>query len=177
MNELSGKIRSSQSSVISTAPTLTNSTVEVSNMAEQSLPLTNSNHKICSIDGCDRKRYGKGFCWPHYLKSYRYGDPLYVSRSAQPPVEVRFWKQVRKTESCWNWLGSMYSTGYGKLSVNGQIVGAHRYSFFLHNGYWPEPMCLHSCDNPLCVNPEHLRAGTHADNMKDVVKRGRHKGR
>jgi hypothetical protein len=57
--------------------------------------------------------------------------------------------------------------------VDYQQTGAHRVSFFLAHGRWPEPFCLHRCDNPACVNPAHLREGTHDDNMSDMRLRGR----
>lgn len=50
---------------------------------------------------------------------------------------------------------------------------SNRYSYFLAYGRWPMPQCLHACDNPRCVRPDHLRAGTHKDNMEDRDRRGR----
>jgi len=50
---------------------------------------------------------------------------------------------------------------------------AHRYSFFLANGFYAEPQTLHSCDNPPCVNPAHLHEGTPQDNSDEMVERGR----
>lgn len=85
----------------------------------------------------------------------------------------RFWSYVIKSDGCWLWDGFINGRGYGQMRVNGVMTGVHRYSFFLHHGYWPEPFCLHSCDVPNCVNPAHLRAGTHRDNMDDKQSRKR----
>lgn len=91
-------------------------------------------------------------------------------------IEDRFWSKVEKTTGCWKWHGAK-SQGYGYLTVGGRNAGlmrAHRLSYMIHNGKIPDGlMVLHSCDNPECTNPDHLRVGTHADNMDDVSKRKR----
>lgn len=90
------------------------------------------------------------------------------------PEQERFWRRVQKTESCWIWrIGK--EKEYGRFLVDsGKHVGAHRYSWTLVNGEIPNGMhILHSCDNPKCVNPNHLSIGTHQDNMKDRSRKGR----
>lgn len=87
----------------------------------------------------------------------------------------RFWAKVDKTDGCWNWTACT-SHGYGqfKLSKAEKTVRAHRFSYFLHYGEFdPKWRVLHSCDNPPCVNPAHLRLGTDADNARDRDDRGR----
>lgn len=87
---------------------------------------------------------------------------------------ARFWAKVEKGDGCWAWKGSRDQHGYGQLRVTPtKLMKAHRISFFLKNGEWPLPHCLHECDNPNCVNPEHLRAGNHVMNMRDKERRGR----
>ena len=87
----------------------------------------------------------------------------------------RFWCKVEKTDSCWNWKASLKS-GYGGFQYNGHFVRAHRASWHMHNGPIPEGIFIcHKCDNPLCVNPEHLFLGTHRDNVLDAVSKGRFK--
>jgi hypothetical protein len=90
------------------------------------------------------------------------------------PLEERFWRYVAIGDDCWTWTGSLAGR-YGVLRGPKRTrLYAHRLSYEIHNGPIPEGLCiLHSCDNPLCVNPAHLRVGTMADNMKDCVKRGR----
>ena len=91
------------------------------------------------------------------------------------PIE-RFWSYVEKTDTCWNWKGFIYKRGggYGGFKLENKHVKAHRYSFFLHNGYIDEKlMILHKCDNRLCVNPDHLQLGTHKENMLDMTNKNR----
>lgn len=92
-----------------------------------------------------------------------------------PAIEDRFWARVDKSDQdgCWMWKGSM-AGAYGKMSVRCVNVGAHRISYELANGpIDPGLIILHSCDTPLCVNPAHLRAGTHKENTQDMLDRSR----
>lgn len=93
-------------------------------------------------------------------------------------LSERFWQFVMPgdIDECWVWTGAMIS-GYGQMRANGRAVVAHRLSYQLFNGPIPSdrPMILHSCDNRACVNPAHLEAGTHTQNMADAVARNRFK--
>lgn len=89
------------------------------------------------------------------------------------PIED-FWKRVNKTDGCWLWTGSKGTNGYGRFTYRYQVFGAHRYSYALAFGPVPEGLnVLDKCDTPLCVNPEHLFLGTGADNVRDMVSKGR----
>ena len=79
------------------------------------------------------------------------------------------------TESgCWIWVAQTNAKGYGRLRNDGGSTYAHRISYQLYKGEVPGDMLvLHSCDNPTCVNPAHLRLGTNSDNMIDMYQRNR----
>ncbi len=85
----------------------------------------------------------------------------------------RFWDRVEKSDSCWRWTGYL-TKGYGRIRVDNQHIRAHRLSYQIHFGEIPAGLhVLHHCDNPACVNPDHLYVGTDKDNARDRVVRGR----
>lgn len=90
------------------------------------------------------------------------------------PVGDRFWPHVAKSAGCWEWTGSRHRNGYGQFYYRGPAM-AHRVSWELANGPVPDGMLVcHRCDNPPCVRPDHLFLGTQADNLVDMVSKGRH---
>lgn len=97
---------------------------------------------------------------------------VYVRRSP----EERFWAKVDKSGDCWLWTGQRVRNGYGHFFIERgrSSVKAHRFSYELANGPVPARLLvLHRCDNPPCVRPDHLYAGTPQDNMDDKMSRGR----
>lgn len=75
---------------------------------------------------------------------------------------------------CWNWIGKPASNGYGRMFVRWEMWPAHRFSFLVFNGINPgAQLVCHRCDNPLCVNPDHLFLGTVKVNAEDMVQKGR----
>ena len=95
------------------------------------------------------------------------------------PMAQRFWLKVRVTSACWEWMARRHAGGYGELLLTDTTgrhkVLAHRMAWMLANGPIASGLdVLHTCDNPPCVNPDHLYLGTDLENSADRMRRGRH---
>lgn len=86
-----------------------------------------------------------------------------------------FWEKVNKTDSCWLWEAGVFKgNGYGQFRVGDKKMKAHRVAYILIKGEIPEDKILcHSCDNRICVNPNHLTPADHKYNTMDMQKKGR----
>lgn len=111
--------------------------------------------------------------------SYFQGGHIMPRVYTRIPLETKFWSRVDKSggpDACWLWTGGRFqSGGYGLVSNwPHSPLRANRVSYELHYGPIPEGLVIcHKCDNPPCVNPAHLFAGTHKDNMQDCKAKGR----
>lgn len=93
-------------------------------------------------------------------------------------VERRLLKHYRPAPSgCWEWIGGRDPYGYGKIKIKGHNLGAHRIAMAVWRGFelGSALKVLHRCDNPRCINPDHLFLGTQSDNLNDCVRKGRHR--
>lgn len=89
----------------------------------------------------------------------------------------RFWSKcnIRGWSDCWEWRAAKDVAGYGTYTLNGIQVTAHRIAYERVNGYVKDGfVVMHSCDNPSCVNPNHLSIGTVKENNHDMIFKGRH---
>lgn len=106
-----------------------------------------------------------------------------MTASRTPPLNEhdiqRYWSKVQKAgpDDCWIWIGTRHRTGYGIFTVRKKMYGPHRIALILDGRPQPPPphqFALHGdCSNRLCVNPAHLRWGSNAENMADMVRLGR----
>lgn len=116
----------------------------------------------------------------HYNMSIKRNSKHYCSKSCKhEPIEKRFWDKVNKTtniKDCWEWKAGSRGLGYGTITYNKKQIDAHRLSWMMANNKYnlaSKDFICHKCDNPKCVNPNHLFLGNHSINMKDAYYKGR----
>ncbi len=140
--------------------------------------------KLCSLDNCNRKFYGKNLCHAHYVRWKRKGDNFDkgIIKDITLDLTARFKDKmsIPDENGCINWLGAKSCGRYGAISIGSRNDGtkkkhnAHRISYEIFVGEIPGNMCvLHKCDNVHCVNPNHLFLGSQNDNMQDMIRKGR----
>lgn len=119
------------------------------------------------------KSIGRKLCRPCYNTARKNGE---LNKYPVLGPEDAFLDRVTKTDSCWIWRGTKNGYGYGIFLMPGEVpVRAHRYSYEFFKGKIPAgKIIMHICDNPICVNPDHLQVGTKADNNRDTGIKRRH---
>lgn len=135
---------------------------------------------LCKIKNCERPSRFRGLCFTHNQR-WKKGEPDYdrpiigKGGAKKIPETDRFEKFVDRTPTCWGWNGFVDSIGRGHFFIY-EIgkVRAHRASYILNIGPIPNNLVVcHSCDNPNCVNPDHLWLGTIKENVHDMLAKGR----
>lgn len=136
--------------------------------------------RFCSVHECGEKHYGRGYCEKHYQRFHKHGAPDIVLPNAKmKSIREQVWDRVKVTPSgCWEWQGARDKKGYGSVRVKGKTRRVHRLAWELTYGGVPVSLLVcHRCDNPPCINPEHLLAQTSKENTMDMERRIRYKGR
>lgn len=138
--------------------------------SDEEAALLAEQYPAVGLDGCSK-------LLPHRTKrSIRYKvAALGLKKDFAKSDRARFFSKVEKRDTgCWEWVGQINKHGYGVFSVLAKPITAHRFSYSLHHGKDPADLLVcHTCDNPKCVNPEHLFLGTVLDNHRDMDRKGR----
>lgn len=130
--------------------------------------------RTCSVDGCDRPFYGKGWCNMHYQR-WRKGSPVGGAEEIAfaDPIKA-FSARTQWNGDCLEWTGALYRNGYGQMNVNGRKDMPHRFAYRVANGEIPEGAEIdHICRNRKCCNIEHLRLTTPSQNNQNQARANR----
>lgn len=137
----------------------------------------------CYIPDCNKRCVGRGLCKIHYQRWRRHANPdavLPKGRSLDfKTADEKFEHHLKSVQlfehGCWNWPLKANNQGYGFFNWDHNTWQAHRYSYVYHyKAILDDDICVcHKCDNPMCINPDHLFLGTRQDNNLDRHIKGR----
>lgn len=131
----------------------------------------------CRISDCNRAAWAKDLCLMHYKRVWRHGS-LDVAR-ATPSMSKderlrRIGWEIDQSNGCWIWCGRKAHRGHGIIDIDNGSTGAYRLAYEAWVGPIPTGLIVrHKCDNPPCINPDHLEVGTHKNNGHDMANRRR----
>lgn len=120
----------------------------------------------CGAEGCERMSACRGYCDMHYRRWKKHGDAS-IGKIRSAPLDVILEQRSRQDGDCRIWTGAVDAAGYGHKRWNGRPQTVHRLKWISANGPIPVGMVIdHICWNKACINIEHLRLVTHAQNMQ-----------
>lgn len=135
--------------------------------------------RTCSIPGCTKVHFGRGWCSAHHAKWRKYGSPTHIVRLTPNGAPHAFIKDVvanGQSEDCIIWPFARDISGYARASVSGRSIVVSAYVCALVHGKRPFPKAeaAHTCGNGKlgCINPRHIEWKTRAANMEDMVEHG-----
>lgn len=136
--------------------------------------------KKCIESACNSKSSARGYCNKHYQRFIR-GVPMGGNPKKTVIERIEEKSSHQKGTGCLIWNGAVSggykskpNTQYGYIKIDGKTQRVHRVMYEIHSGPIPEGMVLcHKCDNPLCINPDHLFLGTQAENVQDMIEKKR----
>lgn len=132
------------------------------------MPMPRVHGPICTVAACEKAHFAGGLCKAHYTRKLRHGDPLAGASPVGLPLDQRLGRYTeREPDGCWRWTGTRDRQGYPFLNVGGAPRRAHRLMYEQLVGPIPSGLELdHLCRVRDCVNPSHLEAVTHTENMR-----------
>lgn len=142
-------------------------------------PQSTTSAHVCSVDGCERPVLARSLCAKHYKIVWRRDGPNKPNVRGTPAEKLRAHTTQLGPDECWPFAGYTDKDGYGRIPVSDHsrvhYLRATHVAYELHTGA-PVPdsmLIMHTCDNPPCVNPNHLRLGTVLENNRDRAEKDR----